>query len=504
MKSRTRFTVINSSVSTVIYIIRTLLGFVARSIFIYQLGVSFLGLNGLFTNVLSFLSLAELGIGTSIVYELYKPIAMNDREKIKSLMKLYKGAYDFIGIVVFCIGMLVIPVLPFIIKNGIHISNVYSYYVLFLMNSVVSYFFTYKRSLLNADQKNYVTVINDFVFYCATIGLQMYFLVAFHSYMLYLLVQIVATITSNLCISHIVNKRYPFINEKKVYPVSKKVTAELKKNIVGNISSQVGSIIVLGSDNILISAFVGLTVVGIYSNYTLITNAIRSTMQQATSAVVSSFGNLVAQSSADKTYSVFKSYWFVNTCVSFISGISIFSFINNFIAIWIGEKYLLPMHTVFLMSIYLVILMYQGTARTFISAYGLFWQQRWKPIFEATINLVFSLLFMGIFHLGVDGVLMGTLCSSIFVIIWFEPYIVFKYGLQRSVKNYAYNTVEFYCKFLLAVFVISKIQPFLIVTNIVDFIKALIVQGIVIAILFFILFGRNPALKEVLHRFKRS
>jgi len=156
---------LNSSVSSLIYLFRTILGFVSRTFFIKLLGIEILGLNGLFTNVLSFLSLTELGIGTSIVVELYKPIAFNNRESIKSLMRLYKRAYDAIGLAVGLIGIAIMPILPYVMKDYTVTPVVYLYYVLFLANSVVSYFFTYKRSMLNANQANYVTVINDFGFY---------------------------------------------------------------------------------------------------------------------------------------------------------------------------------------------------------------------------------------------------------------------------------------------------------------------------------------------------
>lgn len=500
MKSRMRYSIMNSSISAFIYLLRLILGFISRTYFIHLLGVEILGLNGLFTNILSFLSLAELGIGTSIVFELYKPIASGDKETIKSLMKLYKKAYDFIGVIIAVVGICILPVLPIIIKNGNVSSSTYIYYILFLGNSVISYFFTYKRSLLNADQKNYITVINDFIFYMIGILLQILILILFKSYFWYLVIQILVTLISNIWISVIVNKRYPYILEKTVKEIDPKIKKELGKNVIGNLSSQIGSVVVLGSDNILLSSFIGLTVVGLYSNYTLITNAVKGVLQQATNSVVPSVGNMIVQVTREKAYNTFKLYLFVNSSVSYITGVGVFAVINNFIRIWIGKNFLLPYMTVLLIALNLTVLMYQGAARTFISGYGLFWSQRWKPIFEAAVNIIFSLIFLLYFHLGVNGVLLGTMFSSILVIMWFEPYVLFKYGFKRSVYEYVFFTILFYLKFILSVIVITVIGRFFIVNNLTSFLIFSVVQIIVLMLLYFILFGFNSEFKELFKR----
>ncbi|KRL02597.1 lipopolysaccharide biosynthesis protein [Liquorilactobacillus capillatus] len=493
-----RNSLVNSSVSVGAYSIRTLLGFVTRSIFINLLGVEILGLNGLFTNILSFFSLAELGIGTSIVYELYKPIVLNDKEEIKSLMRLYKNVYNAIGIIIGFLGILLVPMLPLFIKENSISGKVYIYYLLFLFNSVVSYFFTYKRSMLNADQKNYITVVNDLLFYCISVALQIILLVFFHSYTYYLIIQITTTIVSNISITFVVNRQYPFLKEKKVKKLSKDVIQNLKKNVVGNVSSQVGTIIVLGSDNIMLSAFVGLASVGLYSNYTLITNSVKSILQQATNAVIPSIGNLIADSTNGKSYRAFKMYWILNAAISYLAGVLVFAFINNFIFIWLGKKYVLPIHTSFFMSLYLVILMYQGTVRTFISAYGLFWQQRWKAMCEAFLNIVISTLLLVIFKLQIDGVLLGTIFSSACINLWFEPYIVFKYGFKSSAWWYIKNTIWFYFSFFITVIPIIMLNRWLIVTSMFNFLLNIIIIGLIIIIIFMAIFSARLDFRSII------
>lgn len=501
MTSRIKNSMLNSSVSSLIYLFRTILGFVSRTFFIKLLGIEILGLNGLFTNVLSFLSLTELGIGTSIVVELYKPIAFNNRESIKSLMRLYKRAYDAIGLAVGLIGIAIMPILPYVMKDYTVTPVVYLYYVLFLANSVVSYFFTYKRSMLNANQANYVTVINDFGFYVVSIIAQIGCLILWRSFIAYLVVQIITTALSNLNISRIVDKRYPFINEKDVQPVSKEVKAKLLHNIVGNVSNQIGSIVVLGSDNILISSFVGLAAVGLYSNYTLITNAIKGVITQATNAVVPTVGNLVVSSETKHSVQVFKSYHFVNSTMSFLAGVGTFAFINNFVRVWLGGKYVLPVHTAALMSVYVAALLYQGSARTFYSAYGLFWQQRWKPVFESLVNLGVSIFLLWGFHLGIDGVLLGTLTSTFIVDLWFEPFVLFRFGFHQSLRPYLVKTGGFYLRLALGVF--AKIQIMFKIQSISSFVIYLSGGLVVLLVLYLLLFGFDPQLRSLIVRARK-
>ncbi|WP_379890910.1 lipopolysaccharide biosynthesis protein [Lacticaseibacillus suilingensis] len=491
----------NSSVAASLYIGRTIIGFILRSFFIHTLGSEYLGLNGLFTNVLSFLSLAELGIGTSIIYELYRPLAEHDDSAVHALLNLYRKAYDLIGLVVGIAGLCLIPVLHYFVNSNSVIPHLYSYYVLFLANSVFSYFFTYKRSLLNADQHNYITIINDFLFYLGTSGLQIMALVFFKSYYGYLLIQIGMTILSNFSISHIVSLRYRKIFSVVAGEVSNSTKAQLKRNVIGNISSQIGSIVVFGSDNLLISSFVGLTAVGIYSNYTMITNAVKGVMQQATGSLVSSIGNLIVDVSSSHAYKIFRKYLFINSSASFFASIGVYTFINPFINYWLGPKYLLSKTTVLLMSIYLLITMYQGSVRTFISAYGLFWQQRYKPVIEAIMNLVVSLILLIHFRLGIDAVLVGTISSFLFINTWFEPYLVFKFGFRRNAKEYIFETLWSIFSYLLTIGIMAGYQLVFVPKGFVQLAVYVVLGGFLITIMFFILFYRNPEFSRFFKEF---
>lgn len=237
------------------------------------------------------MSLAELGIGSSIIYSLYKPLAQKDESKVKALMNLYKKTYEFIGIFIGIVGVLIIPLLPLFIKNSTDIPHMYRYYVLFLLNSVLSYFFTYKRSLAIADQKNYLVAINDFAFLFFMNIVQVIALYFYSNFTLFLIVQILFTLFSNINISRTVDKRYSYLKEKDVVSLDKQTKDEVKKNVIGNMSSKIGGVIVMGTDNILISTFVNLTAVGIYSNYSLIVTSVQNLCKQITNSITASVGN---------------------------------------------------------------------------------------------------------------------------------------------------------------------------------------------------------------------
>lgn len=500
MKSRTHYSVLNSTTSAAVYIIKLLIGFVSRTFFIKYLGSEYLGLNGLFTNILSFLSLAELGIGTTIVYELYKPLATRNIKEINAFMGLYKKAYDIIGIAIGVLGMGVIPFLPIIVGRNVTIHNIPLLYVLFLANSVVSYFFTYKRSILNADQQNYKVTLNDFVFYVIVSIIQIVLLIYTSNFILYLIVQIIFTFISNISISIIANKQYPFLSESGSYKLPKSRVKELAKNVFGNLSSQIGAIVVLGSDNILISMFVGLSAVGLYSNYTLITNAVKSLLQQVTNSITSSIGNLLTDSNEERHYNIFNLYLFINSSLVFLVYVGLFGMLNPFITIWLGKKYLFPEYTVMLIVFSIATLNYQSTVRNFSSAYGLFWEQRWKPLFEALLNILFSLFFLMVMKLQINGVLLGTTFSTLLVDFWYEPFIVFKYGFRRSSKQYFTRTIIFYAKFIVAIIAIHYLNSFLIVTNLRSFIVYLFVFSITLLLIYLVLFGTTKEFPIILKK----
>ena len=225
---------------------------VSRKIFLQNLGADYLGVDGLFANILSFLSMAELGIGSAITYSLYKPLALIDVDSMKSLMKLYKISYCIIGALIFIAGTILTPFLPYIVSNSSGLNNVTLIYFLFLFNTSVSYFFSYKSALIIADQKKYIFNINHYTWKITLCAAQIFVIIKSQNYLAYLALQVVSTILENYTIARIADKRYPWLKEKSTKKVPKETIAEIKKNTASMMLNKVGTTLVTSTDSVLI------------------------------------------------------------------------------------------------------------------------------------------------------------------------------------------------------------------------------------------------------------
>ncbi|MEW4354200.1 transporter [Streptococcus pneumoniae] len=465
MKTRTQQAWYNSVSTIGIFSLRFIFQFINRMIFLRFLGVYYLGLNGIFTSILGMLSLAELGIGTSIIYALYKPIAENRQGKIAAYMQLYRKIYRLIAFVIFLLGLLVLPFLPTILQETGLTGELISIYLLFLLNSVIGYLlFSYKRSLLVAYQENYVISWIDFGIFILSSIAQWLVLWGTQNYLLVLVMIVLATIVSNLFVAQVVDKRHPLGNAK-IEGLTSAEKSSLKKNVIGNLAGNIAGVIVFSTDNILMSSFISVTAVGLYSNYTIITKNLDSLLLQLMSSQNASVGNLVHSADSDKVYQIFKRYNFLNFVLAFLLSLLVNALIQPFLRIWLGEEYLLSSWTVMLLSIYMFIQMYRYAGFIFYNAYGLYWESRYKPIAEAILNLVFSLLFLIVFKWGIEGILLGTICSTLLTNTWFEPYIIFKYGLKRSIREYLWINIKQWGLFLVSLTVIFGLKDSLLMSS---------------------------------------
>lgn len=418
-----------------------ILSFIGRMVFINVLGTEYLGVNGLFTNLLSILCLAEMGVGAAIIYSLYKPLATKNTREIKALMHFYEVAYRIIGSTIFLLGIGVVPFLNYIIKDQPDIPHLTLIYLLFLINTVSSYFFAYKRSLIIADQKNYITTIYRYGFYILLNIIQIAILIGTKNFILFLIVQIITTILENLMVARRADKMYPFLREGEKVKLDKVSRQKITKNIRAMMCHRIGGVVVNGTDNILISSFVGLAWVGLYSNYYLIINAINIIVGQIFSAVTASVGNLNALESKKKSYRIYKCSLFANFWIAGFCSISLWILFNPFINLWIGEKYLFESILVLILVINFYITMVRKTTLVYKDAMGLFWYDRYKPLFEAIINIVVSVLLAP--QLGIAGVFIGTFVSTITTSFWVEPYILYKYGFEMKVRDYFYRYMKY-------------------------------------------------------------
>ena len=342
-QSRTKNSIINIVAAVSGQGIGIIVGFITRIVFVAKLGEIYLGINGLFTNIVGLLSLAELGVGTAINYSLYKPLAENNVSKIKALMDLYKKIYYAIGIFILIIGMLLMPFLYFFGEDSDmrSISQIHLIFFLFLLNTSISYFYSFKRALIISDQKRYIATIYRYAFYIGMNIIQIGVLITTNSYILYLLINFISTITENICISKKADKMYPYLKEKVEVKLPKKDIEEIKKNTVALLYHKIGSSVINSTDNILISKIIGIVTVGIYSNYLLITNALNIIMGQFFMALTASIGNLGVTESSEKSENILYKIFFVNFWIVCIMSTSLYATVNLLIQEWFGSDMIL-------------------------------------------------------------------------------------------------------------------------------------------------------------------
>lgn len=490
--SRTKNVLQNSGIASIIYVLKMILQFVNRSILIYFVGSYYVGINAVLTNVIGILSLAELGIGASIVYSLYKPIAENDYQKINAYMLLYKKTYRYIALAILMIGLGLLPFLPKFFQESELSLELLFIYLLFLTQSIVPYLlFSYKRSLLLAYQKNYLLSTFDFVVLLIISVLQWGILLLTGNFIFFLVVNIVFILISNILISYVSDYYFP-LKQYGASTLSKEDIGTLKKNISGNFIANLAEKVVYGTDSLLISMFSGVTQVAIYSNYTLITSGLMTLSAQALSSNNSIVGNLIHTASRDTVYDYFKKFHYINFVSAYLLSLGVLTSINPIIYLWLGKDYLMDRMVVLFLSIYVFLHVYRQAGFVFYSAYGLFWESRYKPLAEAIINLLLSIIFIRNFNLGILGVLLGTICSTLLTNTWFEPYIIFKYGLKRPIKSYFKTVLAHFILYALSIFAFYQLTVFIpMEPSIFESIAVIVLTLFIVVLVHIVIFSRT-------------
>ena len=336
----------NFAYSLLYTVLTAVTSFVSRSVFIYTVGVSYLGANSLFTNILSMLSLTELGLSSAICFSLYAPLAKNDIDTIKSIMRFYKKAYRVIAVVITVIGMSLIPFLDNLIKDPGDIQHIPFIYVVFLYNTVISYLFTYKTTLLSADQKGYVMTNVNMVINIVTVAIQTIVLLIWKNYFIYLCLGAVINTVQWIFINRIIFKIYPYLKDKNVLPLNSKERKTIATNVKAMVFHKVGDLCINQTDNMIISSFIGIAVVGKYNNYYMIINIINKFAQSIFNAATASIGNLIATESYERRYEVFKRYNFLGFWIFSWTGLCLYVLLTPFVKLWLGEEFIIDHFTI--------------------------------------------------------------------------------------------------------------------------------------------------------------
>lgn len=423
-------------------LINILIPFLTRTVIIYVLGLEYAGLNSLFSSVLQVLNLAELGISTAIVYCMYKPMAENDKELICSLLKYMRKLYYIIGIIVSILGIIIIPFLPYFIKGSIpHELNIVILYSIYLLNTGIDYFsFAYKSTLLIAGQKvGVICNINSIIILCQGIA-QIFGVVVMKNYYCYLAIMPIFTIINNIFISWATKKYYPDLICGGNLPenVKKDVAMRVKGLFVTRICTTTRN----AFDSIFISAFIGLSAVAVYGNYYYIMSAVIGILNVLTVAMTASVGNSLVTESIEKNYRDFRLVNFVFNWIVGLCTCCLLTMIQPFMKIWMGENNLFPFAMVVLICIYFYMLNLGSIRAVYHDAAGLWWEARYRAVFEAVLNLVLNFFLTR--WLGMFGTVLGTLIALIFVNYIWGGQIVFKYYFKEiSVKQYFIDNFKY-------------------------------------------------------------
>ena len=491
----------NAITAVVSNIVTILIGIVSQAIFIKTLGAEYLGINGLFTNIVSMLGIVELGIGSAIIYNLYEPIAKDDTEKIKSLMNFYKKSYRIIAVIVFIIGMMVIPFLKNIVGNVSIDINIEFIYSLFIIDVVASYLLTYKRSILYANQKTYITNIVHIGYLIVMNTLQIVILLIAKNFIVYLIIKIICRILENVVITIIANRKYPYINEKNVKKIDKKTTKDIVKKVKGLIFHKVGSFVVLGTDNIIISKFLGVVTVGLYSNYNMIIQAVSNLFLQVFDSLTASVGNLLVENNCEKSYEIYKNMLMMNSILFTFATTEIICLIEPFIKVWIGEQYLLSKVVLIILMVNFYIQGMRKTCLVFKMAAGVFHEDRYFPIIESIINIVVSVILVKI--IGLPGVFLGTIVSTLPVILISYPKYVYIPLFHKSFWNYIKENVYYYILAFLTVSIAMFVTSYISINNLIlKLIVNAITSSIIFAVMQYIFFHNKSEYKYLMNMLK--
>lgn len=457
--SRTEYSILNIIAGLGGYVLNTILGFVCRMFFVRYLAVDYLGVNGLFTNILSMLSLAELGIGGAIVYALYKPLANHDEEKIASLVQLYGKAYRIIGLVIGMVGLCLLPFLNFIITSRPDIEeSIYLLYFINLFNTVITYFFSYKSSLIIAAQQNYiVSGINYLVTILQSI-MQIITLALTRNYLLYLAIQTVGTMSYNIIISKIADINYPYIKSKKVKEIPSDEKKEIYKNIKDLTIYKISSLLVNSTDNIIITFFNGLSITGIASNYTLLVNTLNGLLGQLFNGLTASVGNHNATEEDEKKYELFSFLNMMNFWIFGWATLGIIFCSTDMIRLFFGEEYVLPIYIPMVMALNFYTVGLQNAIWTYKHTLGLFHYGRFLQILTGLLNIIFSIILGKSF--GLFGILFATFLARLCTNLWYDCYAVFKYGFHKSVLIYIKKYIKYLIILTITAIVITIVFSF--------------------------------------------
>lgn len=508
MKIQRSKNAINSIIFGVIYrLVITLCPFIIRTVMLYVMGVEYLGLSSLFTSLLSFLSLAELGVGSAMVYAMYKPIADEDDDAVCALLNLYKKLYRIIGTVILAVGLILLPFIDNLIKGGYPDTiNLHILYAIYLANTVASYYlFGYKQSILMAYQRQDIISKRSMVVQMLMYICQIIALIVSHDYYAYVILLPIFTVVTNFANSIIVDRLYPQYKCRGTVP--KEQTDAIKKNIYALIGGRLSSTVLHSSDNLVLSAFVGLSMVAMYGNYYCILNSVVGFLTIIYNSLTAGIGNSIVTENLEKNYNDFKVLSFMNNWLVTWCSACLLCLMQPFMKIWTGKDLMFDTAVVVLFAGYFYIYQINKIVLTFKDAAGLWRQEFFRPYVVMATNLILNILLVQI--IGIYGVVLSTIVSLFIAVPWSTHVLykcLFKISAVPYVKDFIRNVIIATLACAITYFVCSLID----INNVTNLILRALVCCVLPNLVLLIAFYRSSMLKlsigkvkVMVSRFKR-
>lgn len=431
-RTRTEHSARNTAAAVISRMTAILMGFAVRVVFTHMMSEAYVGVCGLFSNIITILALPELDIVMAVPYALYDPIVRRDEKKQKSLMKLYRRFYHVVSGTILIFGAVCIPFLGFMTGNQ-QVEHLTLIYLMFLANSALSYLWAYKRTLLDAHQLISVGVWYQTVFLVLQDAVQIVVLWSTKNFILFLSVSLICTFTRNIAVSRKADRLYPFLKEKDTEAVPKEEKREIFSNLRAMMLHKAGNVLVNNTDNLLLSALIGLSSVGSYFNYYLVIGSIRQLLNQVLQGITASVGNLGVNADRGQIREILEDTLFVGQWIFGFAAICIYELINPFMELSFGKQYVFSMSVVLVLCLKFYVTGMRQAVLVFRDALGLFRVDRYKVIVETMLNLVISVVLAQ--RLGTPGVFLGTLFSMLLTSVWIEPFVLYRY-LEIPLKSY--------------------------------------------------------------------
>lgn len=409
--------------------------FVSRSIFIGLLGAEYNGVNGLFSNILSLLNLAELGFATSIAYALYKPLTTGDERTTAALMSYFAKIYRIIAVVVAVAGCCCIPFLQYLIAEDLSdlsfsLNELRGYFAMYLASTVCSYLLAYKRTIITADQNNYIVTNVDNICNILLYVFQIILLLIYKNFYAYLAILVAKSFVNNLVLHIIAGKKYPYLKKYRKEKVPNAEKSAIFKNVQAAFMHRIGSVIIYSTTSIIISAFVSLVEAGKYSNYIMVVSGVNSFINIVFTSITASIGNLCVNEDETTQYKVFKKVQYISDFCTVFGLVCFVCLFNPFVEIWVGSEMVMPLSVVIVISLSAALGYLRKAVNTFKDAKGMFRADWFKPLLEAAVGVGLAI---GLSYVwGTLGVVLGYLLATVVIAVPIENWVLIKRGLHRS------------------------------------------------------------------------